>query len=93
MLNPKIPSKPVGKVIGIQCGMTPRDSEFKNAITNFGGELINIDNIDDKNDNSLRKIRAKLCQSVGTGKFQRNLLFEYPFREFVNVAIIVMRAI
>ena len=74
-LNPIFATKPQGKVIGVQCGLTDYEArEFQNAISHFAGEVVRIDNIDDKDDESIRKIRAKLCESVGTGKYDKNLL-------------------
>ena len=74
ILNPKFATKPQGKVIGVQCGLSHYEAqEFQNAISNFAGEVVRIDNIDDKNDENIRKIRAKLCESVGTGQYHWNL--------------------
>ena len=76
IINPNFATKPQGKVIGVQCGLSHHEElEFQNAISNFAGEVIRIDNIDDKNDENIRKIRAKLCESVGPGQYHKNLAF------------------
>ena len=70
IINPNFATKPQGKVIGVQCGLSHYEElEFQNAISNFAGEVVTIDNIDDKDDDNIRKIRAKLCVSVGTGQY------------------------